>query len=171
MKKFNFIYIAIIIFFFSPNILLGLGQTGNISGISFVRINEPIEHAFSILIPKGWQTAGGIFRVNPLQAGGPLNSMEAKCNLIFKSDYKGTISFRIFPDIVYAHAGIGGGFFPVGSNYQGAEISHIVSATTFLRNIFINVHPTAKAVKILKIKRLPGKYKHLIKDLHIQIKF
>ncbi|MDY6904281.1 MAG: hypothetical protein SWH61_06320 [Thermodesulfobacteriota bacterium] len=78
------------------------------SGLSFHRVNEPREGAFSILVPQGWQHQGGIYRVNAAQAGGPLNAMEAKCDLVFKSDQQGTVAFRILPDIVYAHAGIGG---------------------------------------------------------------
>jgi hypothetical protein len=126
------------------------------TGLSFERKYEPKEQAFSILIPKGWKVEGGIYRVNPLQTGGPLNSMEAKCDMTLKSDVKGIVSFRILPDIVYAHAGVGGGFFPIGSYYQGAEVRPIVDPVTYLQNIFPTVHPNATSMKTLKIKRLPG---------------
>ncbi len=126
------------------------------TGLSFVRKNEPKEQAFSILVPGGWHVEGGIYRVNPLQTGGPLNSMEAKCDLILKNDAKGTVSFRILPDIVYAHAGIGAGFFPAGSYYQGAEVRQIVDAITFLAGLFSGMHPNAGSTKTLKITRLPG---------------
>ena len=149
-------YIFIGILLLSLNSAVCLGNTQKASGLSFIRVNEPKEGAFSILTPKGWQTEGGIFRINALQAGGPLNATEAKCDLILKSDHKGTISFRILPDIVYAHAGIGGGFFPEGSNYQGAEVRSIVDAPTLLKNIFSGLHPNVRGMKTLKIIRLPG---------------
>ena len=31
----------------------------------FVKIKEPTEGAFSLLIPKGWQSQGGLFYVDP----------------------------------------------------------------------------------------------------------
>lgn len=158
-------YIFIVILMLSPKIVWCLDNPDKASGIAFVRINEPKEQAFSILVPKGWQTEGGIFRVNPLQVGGPLNSIEAKCDLKYSSNSKGTISFRIFPDIVYAHAGIGGGYFPVGSNYQGAEVRPLVDASTYLTNMFSSLHPTVNAVKTLKIKRLPGEIQALDRSL------
>ena len=125
-------------------------------GIAFRRVYEPREKAFSILVPRGWVHEGGIFRVDPLRAGGPLNSMEAKCDLVYKSDAEGTVAFHIYPDIVYAHVGVGGGFFPPGSNYQGAEVRQIVDAETFLKWLFRSNHPGARHVEILKLRRLPG---------------
>lgn len=153
----------LVIFLILPNSVLC--QNNKASGLAFIRVSEPKEQAFTILVPKDWQAEGGLFRVNPLQAGGPLNSIEAKCDLLYKSDFKGTEAFRILPDIVYAHAGIGAGFFPAGSNYQGAEVRTIVDATTFLKNLFSGLHPTAKAVKILEIKRLPGEIRAIEQGL------
>lgn len=135
------------------------------SGLSFTRVQEPNEAAFSILIPQGWGYEGGLYRVDPLQAGGPLNSMEAKCDLIFKSDREGTVSFHILPDVVYGHANIGGGFFPVGSNYQGARIRPYEDALTHLRNLFAYLHPQAAAVQTLKISRLPGEIEAMDRGL------
>ena len=135
------------------------------SGLCFIRIDEPNEGAFTILMPQGWQTKGGIFRVNAYEAGGPLNAMEAKCDLILKSDPNGTVSFHILPDIVYAHVGIGGGFFPPGSYYQGAEIRQIVDAQTFLTNLFSTIRPNAEEVRIVKITSLPGEKASLDRSL------
>ncbi|MEA1896449.1 MAG: hypothetical protein U9N53_02160 [Bacteroidota bacterium] len=126
--------ISIVIFLISQGNALCINNISSSSGLSFIRKNEPKEAAFSILVPKGWQMEGGIFRLDASRAGGPLNAIEAKCDLTLKSDKKGTISFRILPDIVYAHPGIGGGFFPVGGNYQGAEIRQIVDAPSFFFN-------------------------------------
>lgn len=134
------------------------------SGFSFVRQNEPKEHAFTILVPTGWQMNGGMFRINAIQGGGPLNATEAKCDLTLKNS-QGDVYFRILPDIVYAYPGIGGGFFPVGSNYQGAEIRPIADAPTYVSALFSYLHPQAGAVKTLKIKRLPGEKQSMDKGL------
>ena len=125
-------------------------------GVLFTRSYEPNERAFSILVPKGWQSEGGMFRINALNAGGPLNAMEAKCNLVYKSDTAGTVAFHIYPDIVYARTSIGGGFFPSGSNYQGAEVKPIMNAKTFLKALFNYYHPYAISINILKLQHLPG---------------
>jgi len=131
-------------------------SAGERSGISFVRIQEPNESAFSILAPQGWHNQGGIFRVNAAQAGGPLNAVEAKCDWLLMSDAKGTVAFRILPDIVYAHTGIGAGFFQPGSYYQGAEVRALVDAPTHLTYLIHALHPNAVKLNILKIQRLPG---------------
>jgi hypothetical protein len=147
-------------------LILALSHTGRAAGnkgagLSFIRQQEPNEGAFSILAPQGWQTKGGIFRVNPLQAGGPLNALAAKCDMTLQSDSRGTVSFRILPDIVYAHIGIGGGFFPAGANYQGATVRGFEDAPTHLQSLFSALRPGATGVKVLKLQRLPGEIQSL----------
>lgn len=126
------------------------------SGVAFEIKNEPRAHAFTIKVPKGWLMEGGIFRLLAHDIGGPLNATESKCNLTLKSDSQGRVYFKILPDIVYAHPGIGGGFFPVGSGYQGAEIKSFVDAPTFVTQVFDYLHPNAHASKTLKLRRLAG---------------
>lgn len=135
------------------------------TGISFMRINEPSEGAFSILVPKGWQSQGGIYRINAAQAGGPLNAIEAKCDLTLTSDPQGTVVFRILPDIVYAHVGIGGGFWGPGSNYQGAMVRQIEDASTHLRSIFAHLHGNVPSPQVLKLNRLPGEINSMERGL------
>jgi hypothetical protein len=163
IQKYHKLYVIILLFI--PAFAQCLDRTEEGSGISFTRVYEPREQAFTILVPKGWQAEGGIFRVNALQAGGPLNAMEAKCDLKYVNNSTETVTFHIFPDIVYAHEGIGGGFFPAGSNYQGAEVRSIVSATSFLTGLFSSLHPNAASVKTLKICRLPGEIKAMDQGL------
>ncbi len=139
-------------------------DAGEPTGLSFVRMDEPKEKAFSLLVPKGWQAEGGIFRINALQAGGPINAMEAKCDLIYKSDAQGTVSFHILPDWVYVHVGAGG-FLPAGSSYQGGKIRQIVDAPTLVQQLFTQLHPAASAVKPLKITRLAGEKQSLDQGL------
>jgi len=142
-----------------------LASPSDATGLSFVRENEPVEGAFSLLVPQGWTSEGGIFRVNPLEAGGPLNAMEAKCNLAFKSDDRGTVAFRILPDIVYAHEGVGAGFFQSGSNYQGAEVKPFEDAPAHVKTVFSALHPQATSVKVLKLTRLPGEIRAMDQGL------
>ncbi len=140
-------------------------DAGKGSGLSFERINEPNESAFSILAPRGWLNRGGIFRVNAAQAGGPFNAMEAKCDWLLMSDARGTAAFRIFPDIVYAHTDIGGGFFPPGSYYQGAEVRALVDAPTHLTHLIHAHHTKADQLNIVKINRLSGEIKSMNRGL------
>jgi len=135
------------------------------SGLSFERINEPNESAFSILAPRGWLNRGGIFRVNAAQAGGSFNAMEAKCDWLLMSDARGTAAFRIFPDIVYAHTDIGGGFFPPGSYYQGAEVRALADAPTHLTHLIHAHHTKADQLNIVKINRLSGEIKSMNRGL------
>src|SRR5271157_1924113 len=72
------------------------------STLRFRRVAEPKENAFTILVPEGWQTAGGIVRVNPLTGGGALNAIEAKADFAVKRDAQGTAMIRFFPDTRYA---------------------------------------------------------------------
>jgi hypothetical protein len=148
--------VAIMLLFISPCIFLSFAEATQPLGMVFEKKNEPQEHAFTIKVPKGWSMEGGIFRLLAHKIGGPLNATESKCDLTLKSDSRGSIYFRILPDIVYAHPGIGGGFFPVGTGYQGAEIKPFMDAPTFVKQVFTYLHPNAKALKILKLQRLAG---------------
>lgn len=144
--------------------LIGFAATAGAdkgSGIGFVRITEPNEAAFTMLVPRGWQNQGGIFRVNAAQVGGPLNALEAKCDWLLMSDARGTVAFRILPDIVFAHTSIGGGFFPPGSYYQGAEVRALADAPTHLKSMIQSLHPNAAGLRIIKIHRLPGEIESL----------
>ena len=131
------------------------------SGVAFTRRSEPNERAFTILVPAGWAARGGIFRVDAARAGGPLNALEAKCDLLFTSDERGTVAFHILPDIVYAHVGIGGGFFGPGSNYQGATVKAFTPAERFLGELVRAQHPRATDVRVLRSQRLPGEIEAL----------
>ena len=135
------------------------------SGISFTRVSEPREGAFTILVPRGWQVVGGIYRVNAATAGGPLNAMEAKCDLLFKSDTRGTVAFRILPDIIYGHAGIGGGFWAPGSNCQGAVVRQFENAPTHVTSVFSMLHGGTLSPNVLKLVRLPGEIRSMERGL------
>ena len=79
---------------------------------------EPREHAFTILIPDGWITQGGIYRVDPSRAGGAGNSIAAKLDFVVKRDAAGTVMTHTFPDQLYMdmRRSPAASMFPPGSN-------------------------------------------------------
>jgi hypothetical protein len=103
--------------------------------ISFDRVSEPNENAFTVLAPKGWQIRGGIFNVNPVQANGPGNSISPKCDFAVVSDDQGTMMIRWmaswnFADLTYSPTG--GAFFPPGQWYKGMPVRLMTSPRQFL---------------------------------------
>lgn len=127
----------------------------DLPSMAFRRVSEPREQAFTILVPKGWSTSGGIFRVNAAQAGGPLNAIEAKCDITFKSDARGTVQFRRLPNIVFAVVrGPAAPMFPTGSNYGGAEVRPLMTAKAALLRLFRELHPKATNVEVVDARRI-----------------
>jgi len=126
----------------------------------FQRVSEPKEQAFTLLIPKGWQSEGGIFRVNPTAQGGPSQSIAAKLDFAVKKDRQGSVMIRWLPDMLYYDARMSPagqmGLFPPGSNYQGMTVYPMMSALQFLSQIvFPYAHPQAGNVQITDQKQLP----------------
>ncbi|MBN1290237.1 MAG: hypothetical protein JXB48_00225 [Candidatus Latescibacteria bacterium] len=126
----------------------------------FTRVSETNEKAFSLLIPKGWQTEGGIFRVDPTAQGGPSQSIAAKLDFSVKKDSKGTVLMRWLPDVLFFDASKSPagqmGLLPPGSNYQGMTVSPIMLATDFIRQVvFPYAHPQVLNFDIIEQKRLP----------------
>lgn len=128
--------------------------------VVFNRVKEPKENAFSILIPKGWRTDGGIFRVNPSAQGGPMQSIAAKLDFAVKKDRAGTVMFRWLPDMAYydprmSPAGQMGLIQP-GSNYQGMSVHYLMSPQEYVSQIVIPyAHPNATNVQIVERRSLP----------------
>ena len=69
--------------------------------VAFRRMVEPNEQAFSLLVPSGWQTEGGIFRVNPVTTNMAAQAIEAKLNFVLKKDAVGTVLLHFLPKILY----------------------------------------------------------------------
>ena len=154
-------YVMVVLAFTGLALAASYSHGADFSGIAFTRVSEPKEGAFTILIPKGWQVSGGIYRINAANAGGPLNAIEAKCDLMIQKDAGATVAFRILPDIVYCHVGIGGGYWAPGSYYQGAMVRQIEDAPTHTGSIFSAVHGAGVSPKILKLTRLAGEIQSL----------
>ena len=136
-------------------------QSSGMETMVFHRVKEPRENAFSLLIPKGWQIEGGIFRVDPTAQGGPSQSIAAKLDFAVKNDQKGSVMIRWLPDVLYFDARMSPagqmGLFPPGSNYQGMTVYPVMSAVNFMSQIvFPYAHPQAGNANIIEQKNLSG---------------
>lgn len=133
----------------------------------FHRVTEPNERAFSLLIPKGWQTKGGIYRVNPTAQGGAGQSIAAKLDFTVQNDARGSVMIRWLPDVFffdmrYSPAGQMG-LFPTGSNYNGMTVYPLMPAEQFITQIALPyAHPAAQNVKIINQKKLPKLARHFL---------
>lgn len=108
------------------------------------KIYEPSQKAFTILIPKGWITEGGIVFWDPMTSGGAGNSIESKIDFALKKDQKGSVKIHWLPDIYFADTrGMpAAGMFPQGSNYNGMPVLYKMDASSFLKgNVFPYLHP------------------------------
>ena len=126
----------------------------------FQRVHEPREDAFTILVPKGWITAGGIFRLDPTTQGGAMQSIAAKCDFAVKKDEAGSCMFRSLPDMLYfdmTNSPAGQmGLFPTGSNYNGMTVFPIMNAQQFISQIVVPyAHPMVSDIQLIEQKALP----------------
>ena len=123
--------------------------------VIFHRVAEPKENAFTMLVPKGWLVEGGVYRVDPSRAGGPGNSVEAKCDIAVKSDRSGTVMLRRLPKINYADGPIVPPTHGPGANYNGMTVVRMPNVEGFLGYTFKQVRPGAKDVKVVRKEPLP----------------
>jgi hypothetical protein len=128
-----------------PVFLLLLAAFAHGEVLRFQRVSEPKEGAFSVLIPTGWRTSGGITRVNPMAANGALNAIGAKLDFGITSADNRT-ELRWYPEINYfdMRGNPAQAMFPTGSNYNGAPVAPKMNALTFLEQVlFRRTRPQA----------------------------
>lgn len=140
------------------------------SMVVFTRIQEPNEKAFSILIPSGWKTEGGIIRVNPIAQGGAAQSISAKLNFLIKRDDKVSVGLHWFPEILFCDARKTPagqmGLFPPGSTYNGMPVLPLMTAEDFLLQIvFPQTHPNATNLNVIEAKKSPKLIERYQKNL------
>ena len=123
--------------------------------VVFRKIMEPREGAFTILIPRGWQVLGGIFRVDPNQAGGTMNSIEAKCDIAIASDARGTVMLRRLPKINYADGPMIPFTHGPGMNYNGGTVVRMPTVENYLLWTLRQMRPSASDIKLLHKEGLP----------------
>lgn len=127
--------------------------------IVFVRAREPNEGAFSLLIPKGWQTMGGIYHVDPTTPNGFTNSVAPKGNFLVKKDEAGTVMLHWLPDYWCCDTRLSPagqmGLFPQGSYYNGMLVMPCPSAADFLlRLVLPQLRPDAANVRVVRVEAL-----------------
>jgi hypothetical protein len=145
----------------------------------FTRVHEPREKAFSLLVPKGWQVEGGIFRVDPLKQGGAAQSIAAKLDFTVKKDSAGTVLMRWLPDLLYFDPRYSPaaqmGLLPVGSNYNGMLVCPLMPAARFIREMaFPYAHPQARNLNVAGNKALTevaGNYQRRVNQFFPQMGF
>jgi len=146
--------------------------------VRFKRIPEPREQAFTLLVPDGWRASGGIVRVNPLTAGGPLNSIAAKLDFAL-TDPTGAVTLRWLPETAYVDlrntpAGQMG-MFPPGSNYNGAMSLPVMSAMAYLQQmVFRRTRPGASGLQVKLRQPLPQtaqSYQQIVRLAGVPLQF
>jgi hypothetical protein len=129
--------------------------------VRFQRQWEPKERAYSFLVPADWTVEGGMFHVDPTQANGTANSIDAKCDMAVKKDAAGSVMFRWLPTWNYCDMSqsqqfsLSAGFFPVGSRYQGMEVRPMPDYASFLQGLFRTLHPSATDVNVVELTPIP----------------
>jgi hypothetical protein len=131
------------------------------AAVAWTRYVDKTERAFSLTVPKGWLTRGGIVRVNPLTGGGAGNAIAAKVDFTVARDAAGSVAIRWLPDMNYFDSRMSPagqmGLFPRGSNYNGMEVQPSVSAAQYLTGmVFPRLHPRARATRILQTDPMPA---------------
>lgn len=125
-----------------------------------VRVKEPNEGAFSLLMPKGWISQGGIFYVDPNTTNGYANSVGPKGNFLVKRDQDGTVMIHWLPDFWYCDTRYSPagqmGLFPPGSYYNGMMVAPCPTAANFLLQfVFPQIRPDVTGFQLLATEPLP----------------
>lgn len=128
--------------------------SGQAGPVHLQRVWEPREQAFTVLVPQGWVTEGGVVRVDPRL--GPTNSVGAKIDFSVKRDPAGTTMIHWLPNITYKDPRYLVGGFPVGSNYMGMMVYPMQDPLSFLTQmVFRQQRPQAQNVQIVEQGPLP----------------
>lgn len=144
--------------------------------VRFRRAPEPNEGAFSMLLPADWRWQGGITRVNPLAANGPLNAIAAKLDMSVTSP-DGALTLRWYPETNYMdmRSSPAAPMFPPGSNYNGAPVAPKMNAFTYLDQIiFRRAHPRASGLKLkgrFPLDKVAQSYAQVVQSMRIPIQF
>ncbi len=127
--------------------------------IYFKKVTEPNEGAFELLVPKGWQTKGGIFRLDPIQNGGAGNSIAAKYDFVVYNNESLDVQIRWLPDYLFMDMrnSPAAAFFPEGSNNNGMLVMNKTDPVSFIMQVVLPyAHPGIQNVKKTDEKPLTG---------------
>jgi len=144
--------------------------------VVFERVTEPVEGAFSLAMPQGWSTEGGIQRADLTRQMIDAQAIEAKLDFSVRRDPAGAVMIRWCPEMkccdVRSSPAAMMGFFPPGSNYQGMTVSPVLPARDFLINVvFPWAHPRAAGAETVAHEDQPllvQRYKERTAALGVQ---
>ncbi len=121
----------------------------------FQRQPEPREQAFTLLVPQGWQLAGGIFRADLMHQPVTPQTIAAKLDFGAQSDAAGSIMLRLCPDILYVDPR----WLvmpPMGGVVNGALVQMLLPAVAYLvQMVFPWAHPYAQQAQLREQKPAP----------------
>jgi hypothetical protein len=123
--------------------------------IRLARYLDNTEVVFFVDIPKGWRTAGGMVRVNPLAAqGGVGNAAEAKIDFAVAKDAEGRVMIRWLLKVNYAQPSLGNAM--LGGNWNCMPVVAMPTAAAFLEGmLFPSLRPRASGARVLERRQRP----------------
>jgi hypothetical protein len=124
------------------------------------KYTDQTEQAFTVLVPEGWKTSGGILRIDPLTQNGPGNSVGAKLDFAVMKDDQHSVLLYFVPQILYCDPAklvtTQFGYNQVGGTYRGMPLYPLPSAQDFLTQmLFPQLHPQATQVQVTEQRPLP----------------
>ncbi len=137
-------------------LLLCVNIFGQGNSVYFTRMNEPVEKAFSLLVPRGWIIDGGAIRILDPNIAGANNMVECKFDLTVKKDQNGSVMIRWLPEMLCIDQRNAWG------NREGAVFNNALvrikrDPVSFMTQVGIPyAHPRASKVNITASKQLPG---------------
>lgn len=128
---------------------------GKLARAVFHRYIDQTEGAFLVLLPNGWQTRGGMVRVNPLTApGGVGNATEAKIDFTMMREAEGHVMIRWLPKINYAQPSPYNAM--LGGNWNGMPVVAMPRAADYLTQmLFPQLRPAARDARVIETQERP----------------
>lgn len=127
---------------------------GGLPHVFLDRYIDKTEGAFIVSVPRGWQTRGGIVRVNPLSAGGAGQSIEAKIDFAMMREPEGKVAIRWLPKINYVEPSPYNAM--LNGNWNGMPILPMQTPRDYLlRILFPQLHPQGRGVQVADVKQRP----------------
>jgi hypothetical protein len=112
-------------------------------GVAFSRYVDRTEGAFLLLVPQGWQTRGGMTRLNPMSAGGAGNATGAQIDFAVLREPEGRVYVRWLPAVNDAQPAPANAM--LGGNWNGMPIVAMPRAADYVtRMLFPQLHPGAQ---------------------------
>ncbi|MFO0580862.1 MAG: hypothetical protein U0229_01175 [Anaeromyxobacter sp.] len=110
------------------------------------------EGAFVVLVPRAWRTQGGMVRVNPLAAGGPGQSIEAKIDFAIAREPEGLVAIRWLPHVNHVVPSP----YTITPSVNGMPVAPLPTPRAFaLEALLPRLRPGATEVKVVEVTARP----------------